>query len=317
MMPQDYAFLFRVDGYGPRLLFSNVIKNTALHLRWSGTAWNAGIASAVDVLHQTIRVSSTDARVTFPGHSFARIPAGISEDFTGNPLHLVLLVIAFALIFVRPSGQRNGDLKVLATASLVGFILFCGMVRWQMFHARLHLPFFVLCAPAVGFTLERKGVFSLLLMWFLLLWAFILTVTNPSHRLLGKHSIFLQPREAQYFTNRPGLYEPLADATDILAEHGCERIGISGGPVWEYPLWIMYHARTGRWPQIEAWSPSPPFIASNRGTSDFCAFVVLPVGVEVQGLMPDPDWPSRPLGKGVRLLLPRINRRLSGFDPEE
>ena len=182
----------------------------------------------------------------------------------------------------------------------VGFLLFSLTVKWQMFHARLLVPLFILAAPFVGLALEQtanRAVANLSLAIALAL-AFALIVVNPSHPLVGGRSIFRVSREAQYFANRRGLYQPMRQAADLLAGRNCSQIGITTGPVWEYPLWVMLHARTGRWPRIV------PVRSVEDDSDQLCAVLALPPGPVQEGSLPaGVEGTIIPLGGGVTIAI--------------
>ncbi|HSZ54232.1 MAG TPA: hypothetical protein VK797_01120, partial [Tepidisphaeraceae bacterium] len=111
-------------------------------------------------------------------------------------------------------------------------------------------------------------------------------------------SIFRVSREAQYFANRRGLYQPMRQAADLLAGRNCSQIGITTGPVWEYPLWVMLHARTGRWPRIV------PVRSAQDVSGQVCAVLALPPGPVQEGSLPaGVEGTIIPLGGGVTIAI--------------
>jgi hypothetical protein len=299
LLPADQVFLYRARVRTPGQLTSNVIRNVALNSRTGIAAVDRPIYRAAGMLQRAIGADEADPAVTFPGHSLEAV-RGMGEDVPGNPLHLVLLLAASGAVLWGAARGRPKDAAMLVGVVAVGFLLFSLTVKWQMFHARLLVPLFVLAAPFVGLALEQtanRAVANLSLAIALAL-AFALIVVNPSHPLVGGRSIFRVSREAQYFANRRGLYQPMRQAADLLAGRNCSQIGITTGPVWEYPLWVMLHARTGRWPRIV------PVRSAQDVSGQVCAVLALPPGPVQEGSLPaGVEGTIIPLGGGVTIAI--------------
>lgn len=259
-------------------------------------------------LNHALRVSDTDPRITPYGHSLTAMPPGNSEDVVGCPLHFLILIAAVVLAVGTGGGVGVGRARLwLALVVVLGYGLFTALVKWQMFHARLHLPLFILGAPLAGLLLQRfrRPDFSVLIAAGLLVLAFHFAISNPGHPLQGKWSIFRTPREAQYFVLRRGLYAPYRRACDTLAERRCTKIETSPGHVWEYPLWVMLRSREGRWPTID----SSPYSQLGGGPTRPCAFLAIPLEAGSDtSIIPAGTWPEIDCGRGVKLLL-RPGRR--------
>jgi hypothetical protein len=132
---------------------------------------------------------------------------------------------------------------------LLGFLLFCLLLRWQPWHTRLQLPLFVLCSPLVAVVLGRcRPAAAAAAAAFLLAFAWPFLVGNATRPLRGEFNIFDLPRDAQYFVNRPDLLLPYVEATDFLRSRGCTAVGWLGAEEsWEYPFWVRLNgARPGR-----------------------------------------------------------------------
>lgn len=298
LTPADDAFLYRARVSAPALLASNVIRNAALNLRTGIRELDAPVDRAVAIAHKAIGVDPSDRAITFPGHSLENV-TGIGEDVSGSPLHLLLLLASGAAVLVGAVRGRWPLATVLVGVVAVGFVLFCFAVKWQMFHARLQVPLFILAAPFVGLALERVANRRLtnVAMVAALAMAFALVVVNPGHPLIGRRSILHQPREAQYFANRPERYEPYRNAVDLLAASGCTYIGITTGPVWEYPLWVMLHDRTGKWPRIVP-------VNSGADAIRLQAVLALPAGPSSQSALPAGiQGKMIPLGGGATIVM--------------
>src|SRR5262249_1438807 len=70
---------------------------------------------------------------------------------------------------------------------------------------------------------------------------------NASRPLIGSHSVLSSDRSSQYFKNRPELAIPYDRAAALVRGTQCTAVGlITGGHDWEYPLWVLPGAATGR-----------------------------------------------------------------------
>lgn len=125
---------------------------------------------------------------------------------------------------------------------IAGFIVFCALLKWQLFHSRLHLPLFLLSMPIVALVLERMksrwvgGMISVIL---------VLTAAwplfyNERHPLIGKKNVFNMSRLEQYFSYRKFMALPYVLAVKYATSRPDSNVGLLLGPDdWEYPLWVL------------------------------------------------------------------------------
>lgn len=128
---------------------------------------------------------------------------------------------------------------------------FCVLLKWQPLHAWLHLPLFVLGAPAIGAVIGlawpaplTTGVATLLLM--LALPAATGNVTRSLTR--GGPDLMRQERSRLYFGDRANVERAYRAAVSFLRESGCRTIGLDlstqVGNQYEYP-WLALLAADG------------------------------------------------------------------------
>jgi hypothetical protein len=277
LTPRYDMATFRNDSMSPKLLLSNLSRNLALHFSTGSTKVNYEINRAVEVEHQLLGVNLGDPRITAPHWHFFIFPYDASEDTTGNPIHLLLFILACgwaALAALR----RPQDRLVLgyATAVVTGYVVFCASIKWQPWNTRLDLPLFVMAAPPAGLALARMArerVTSVISLLLLLLTVYPL-LRNPGHPLVGAKNIFNLDRESEYFLNKPWLTAPYIEAADSLAAQQCYSIGLAmEREDYEYPLWILMRDRLGRWPTIQM-APTSGTPAAWQGID--CVMIVGP-----------------------------------------
>jgi hypothetical protein len=230
------------DAVTPGIVISNAARNAALQLAGPGEGWNRSVEGSVAALHRALGLRIDDPRSTWSGARF-RVPAGLSAEGrpgqdeavfamfhdgqAGNPLHLLLLAVAAAVVLGRRGVRRSpaaGYFAALAAAAL----LFCAVLRWQPWNARLQLPLFLLGAPLAGAALSegkaagwaRRGSVLLLLA------AFPWALVNATRPLLGPSSVLSTPRLGQYFAEIPESEPAFLAAARSAVSDGCGRIGL-------------------------------------------------------------------------------------------
>lgn len=253
----------------PGVVLSNLARNAALQLGAPSAGWNAAVERAVRGLHAALAVGADDPRSTWKGARF-RVPARLGgagpadadealfamlhEDQAGNPLHLVLCLAAAAAVLARPDLRRRGALLACLAATAAGLLLFCAVLKWQPWNARLTLPLFLLAAPIAGaaFGAVRSGKWVAVIGAVLLACSLPWALSNATRPLAGSESVLTTPRLAQLFAARPALAPPLAEAARTVAASGCRQIGLEIGPDDpEYLVWASLEAAGARPERLE------------------------------------------------------------------
>ena len=249
------------DIFSFNALLSNISLNLALHAATPFPAVNVAVISVIEWFHKIIGVNinyflkEIDAFMILRPH----------EDIAGNPVHLILIVLFFSYVFMRPKFRHSPNMMPYSIAALSSFVLFCFFVRWMPFNSRLHLPFFVVCAPAIGNIFGRisyrRTVQTIIVS--LLTFSVPFVFLNDSRPILntgnfislvkqnvrnqqstkvlaGTDSILKVSRISQYFNNHPPFEEKYEKIADFINNHECSNIGIQiDEDSWEYPIWIL------------------------------------------------------------------------------
>ncbi|MGF1513561.1 MAG: hypothetical protein ACFB5Z_07700 [Elainellaceae cyanobacterium] len=253
--------------FTPAAILSNTIRNIALHTPTVSYTINSYIEYAVVKLHDVfLQLDVNDPRTTFLGTEFSipvtpkGQPIFLNEDVSGNPIHLVLVVICigFYLAYKR---TRNRQRTVYIFALLSTIVLFNTVVSWQPWATRLHLPFFVLMAALIGSVL--CDVVSLTPLRQLMIFALSISslpyiffsavrpLTNSPYFLTFTSSIFDISQRSRRFTSRPNLENSYVEAIDIALEYSCYDIGLYlGGEGWDYPFWAIAQGKSPQNPVI-------------------------------------------------------------------
>ena len=249
---------------GVATLLSNVIRNASLHAsvpvgsEQVRAQIGQQLAQWIERIHTLIGIDASDPRTTWgqvttpDGQQFRVEPFHMHEDIAGNPLHLLLIL--YAIVAAGASGAlRRGPLPLYAGTLVAGFLLFCLVLKWQPWHSRLHLPLFVLWAPAVGIALSQGwsrrigyGAAAVLLVA-----ALVLIGYNETRPLYGPRSIFSTERADQYFATRPFGADYRA-AIRYLDGQPYRHVGlILGANAWEYPFWALLEGEAGHELRLE------------------------------------------------------------------
>jgi hypothetical protein len=246
--PSSKVALHANETYEPRVFLSNLLRNAALH---AGTPWpglNDWLFTSIYKVHAKIGLDIQDPRTTTVGWFTVGKPT-TDEATAGNPLHAVLILALFGVILIVPRLRRS-SVSVYAITVVATFLLYCFLFKWQVFGSRLHLPFFVLFAPAVGYGLSQLlppyVVRLIAAVLIVATWPWLVSIQSrpliPNEQsIVG--SVLTQTREELYFALGQHLIEPYTKITDIIQKTGCKNVGIMlSGSGAEYPLWVLLDA---------------------------------------------------------------------------
>jgi hypothetical protein len=234
-------------------LFSNLLRNLALHAATPLASLNRAVEGGVIWLHAVAGIDPQSPATTWQGSVFRLMEVGVvHEDYAGNGLHLLLALVAVPLIWRRKVGQT----RTYCLAVLAGAMLFCLLLRWQPFNSRLQLPLFILWAPLTGIAFgEVRQRWAVSVGMLLSVAALPWLLFNASRPLLplprtlvariapsvqAPPSIFTAPRQEQYFRNSPWVMESFVACASRIKAAGYTRVGLRLGiDSWEYPLWAL------------------------------------------------------------------------------
>ncbi|VVB51863.1 Dolichyl-phosphate-mannose-protein mannosyltransferase [uncultured archaeon] len=290
--------------YGVNVFASNLLRTAALHLGATPfPAVNGLVNQTVYALHDAINTDVNDRQTTYGSTRFA-VSYVFHEDLSGNPFHLLLALCAIAYLTLR---HRRRELLTYLAAVVLGFLLFCFFLKWSPWNSRLHLSFFVLFSPVVGFVLadfrSRNVGFAVCLA--LVVFAVPYVLWNASRPLYGERTVFNVPREAQYFANQMVIAVPYRGAADFIASRGCSDVGLLvREDDYEYPLWVLLSERIKGGLRIEhvALAKDNPSVKLQKDFTPCAVFSVRfkdPV-LFVQSVKYVPGWSSQPVAVYVK-----------------
>lgn len=245
------------ETYTVGAIASNLIRNTGLH--WSIPVIFDGeqAEKAILYLHHFLNIDPQDPATTFYagamqiGEKFKLPPFAIFEDTAGNPLHFWLIPILGLLVLACKRLRKNSFLLHYFLVVLASFLMFCLLFKWQPWHSRLHLPFFVFLCPVFGYVLSGKfnkklGQYILILFIF---FSSPYLIYNEVKPLVGTNSegsnIFTTDRTSEYFAARFDIQTDYLNAAGVITDQNCRSVGLLSRPdAWEYPLWVLLNRRS-------------------------------------------------------------------------
>ena len=213
------------------------------------------------------------------------------EDYAGNPIHFVLLGACGVLVVTK---AWNGHLPVSRSYSLAlfgAFLAFFLLLHWNVWISRLHIPLFVLGAPLIAIAISGPSL-SGVRMWIVGLLVVVSQYAlfyNETRPLIGGKSIFVVPRQEQYFRTRTDLFPQYVQAVNLLKGKQCSQIGFLTQDVdsWEYPLWVLFEVESignVRIEHLRIASQSARGVVVAGGTSEFT-----PCGLVAVNMVERPD----------------------------
>lgn len=231
------------ETHGIAVTISNTARFAALHLTIPDPTLVRRGYGAVRDLHRPLGIEPEDPRTTWPGMRFEPPPTLVHEDFSGNFLHSVLIVVCCAAACTRRVRRALPGLGLHVLLVIVGFLLFAALLKWTPWSTRLQLPLFLLASPAIGTWLGSRHPGRALVTattLALMAQAVPFLIQNPLHKLTGPDSVFRLTTTQQMFRARPMLGEFYARAAQRVAATECSNLGLDMPPdAWEYPLWLV------------------------------------------------------------------------------
>ncbi len=243
---------------GWKPLASSFVKNIALNLATPSPRINTMI---VDFIQTTFQSSDPDVA------NFHLDWRWSHEDTAGNPIHMFLVMIIMAGIFLLTILRRLKDRYLLwfCLAALFTFIVFVLVTHFEQYGVRFQLPLMVIWAPAFGTVITRlseKWLAPVVIGFFFLIslpYVFfnstrpLIAMKNTPepfaiHPLPGfgktkSSSIFYVDQQMLLFANFPELSKPYMEITNDIRNSGCTQVGLQiDSHDLEYPFWWLLKA---------------------------------------------------------------------------
>lgn len=232
---------------------SNASRNFMSHFVTTSEGINNSIGEGLFAFHNSLKMDIHDPRITL-GSGFGIVPAMFHEDYAGNGLHVVIILVAVGILLCNARVRRESPAAAGYVAAMcLALLLYCLVFKWQIWGSRLQLSLFVLLVPVAAAVFSRASRFlapaaAVTAVASALPWC----VLNQTKPMSGGMSIFTMPRTAQYFSSNLPLREKYEAYADAILRTGCTDVALSmNEDAYEYPLWVLVRQKTARMPRIE------------------------------------------------------------------
>jgi 4-amino-4-deoxy-L-arabinose transferase-like glycosyltransferase len=249
-----YPYKWSNEVYSIPILISSVIKNVSIHLVIPlNFVDNSVIDNAIYKFHELLGIDINDPRTALFNTDFTLLTIMPNfEDTAGNPIHFWLLMFALVICIWHRDFRRNKYITSYIVSVLGAFLLFCLLLKWQIWHSRLHLPIFVLSSPFIGIIfskLPNKKIVNFLLI-IIIEFSLFYVFFNEFRPIIGEKNIFNTSRTEQYLRPVITQKDDYIDAANFVKQRGCTNIGLSL-PSMEYPWWVLLKNHNNRQVRIE------------------------------------------------------------------
>lgn len=251
-------------------LISNLTRNMSIH----GAAvpswkWSRKVQIVVKMLHDKLSLDVNDPKTSFTKY---HIPVTRDEDYAGNFLHSAFLVLSIFLLFKFVPIRSNILVYLIWLAAALSFILFSLYLKWQPWHSRLQISFFMIGAIPITIAISRLSItFRNLIIGLFVLGSLPYILVNPTRPYLytGK-SIFFTPRKDMYFAKmNESSRADYEKAIDFVIQRKPKKIGLILGTIdCEYLFWSLYNTQSPTTASFYHVGIKPSLIASPKKLID-------------------------------------------------
>lgn len=134
---------------------ANILRNIALHIGTPSNGLNLRMEQIFRLAIDKLGANPDDPSSVYLGLPFNVHNFSLHEIHAGNPLHLILLILAIALAFYNFGQSIQNRVFWYAMGLTSAFLLMCALLRWTTWSSRYQLVLFVAGSALVGSTLER------------------------------------------------------------------------------------------------------------------------------------------------------------------
>lgn len=245
----------------PAVTFSNLLKNTIVQLPLP--IGKQMIENFVINVHKKFGLRIDDPRTNFYDTRFDVKTVVIpQEDIVSNPIHLIIITLAGVLLLVSYKKVRHKDLAIAAyLLSITSFIIFSTILKWQPFHSRLLIPFFIIgsiCSMIILFEIKKIRTYLNIMILSSTFLAILLISLNVSKPFISYNqfyplikdfalplssvpeSVFTKDREKQLFNARYYWYKPYKEVMEVAKDR--KLVGTVTFKLmdeFEYPMWYF------------------------------------------------------------------------------
>lgn len=241
-------FTFQNEDLSPAGILSNVLRNSALHVSTPVSQVNRYIETLFRFLIRKLGRDPNDPVALWTGTTFAINDPSLHESVAPNPQHFGLFAACLGLLIYFRAWRTHRSWVIYGLGVAVSFVAFSALLRWQPWHTRLHMPFFLAACPLIALVLEHyapKTVKAIAL--FLFMMASPLVLTNGLRPLLFAGNIFDVPRIDRYFQEHANLRSSYQQLAENFETGFCNDVGVDSSLNFlEYPMLALLKPGEGK-----------------------------------------------------------------------
>ncbi len=225
-------------------VLSNLIRNVGLHS-------NTGIPPLTHALNRAAHTMNgwTGRALDDPELNLHRLVTFeppdeffVFDSFAASPWQMGLIGTAVAVGLA--GARRNRPALFALGLAFMGAVLFCALLRWQIWNCRLHLPLLLLCMPIVAALLVPRMFRWLVGLAAAGVFAFaIVIVANNRSRPIFDAAWRAQSRAEQMLSFQCVQdYEAIRAIARQIAAADCQSVGLKEAESVDFPeyaFWVM------------------------------------------------------------------------------
>lgn len=235
-----------VGTLAPHYVLMNFIKNYAQNwpniYLYDSAEWMAKIVSLAAVI---LRVDINAPSISEDGRAYVMNEAPTyNHDSAINPIVTILATLCFIRYILRRR-KNNSAGNSYTLYSMVSFVVFCAVVRWEPYVSRYMLSYLALLCPMIGYQIQmitneskpgwaRQAAVPII--YFLCLTE-LFSLTRYHQEKWHEEA---SRRPIGYFAHNRAIWMEYEEVFGWLNENGYDTLGIKVGPMnYEYPMWVM------------------------------------------------------------------------------
>jgi hypothetical protein len=235
-----------------RSLLSGVLRNSTLHVSTPSPNANGLIATSVARVHGWMGQDIDDPRTTLWKLRYNVVWGPRAEMVAGAPVHFLLGLATIGWLLVR---RLRGAEMTMGLMIVAGGVLYCLLLKWQPWGARLHLPVFMLLAAMSAVVAERMGPRAVWVVAAACFAGWIPSAQTQIRPLWTAPTIFTTSRWENYFRVQSQERAFAEAALQAIRQASVESLQIVSRHGFPYPILSRYLAENG--PRAKLWGELP------------------------------------------------------------
>lgn len=235
-----------VGTLAPPYVLINFIKNYAQNwpniYLYDSAEWMAKIVSLAAVI---LRVDINAPSISEDGRAYVMNEAPTyNHDSAINPIVIIVATLCFIRYIWKGRKNRSAG-NSYTLYSMVSFVVFCAVVRWEPYVSRYMLSYLALLCPMIGYQVQmisgesKRGWVrqaAVPIIYFLCLTE-LFSLTRYHQEKWHEEA---SRRPIGYFAHNRAIWIEYEEVFGWLNENRYGTLGIKVGPMnYEYPMWVM------------------------------------------------------------------------------